>query len=572
MTTFLYILIMILILGVLISLHEAGHLFFAKLFHVYCFDYSIGFGPAFLHVKRKKGETYFSLRVIPLGGYVSMYGEPGVVPDGFATPSSSRSIEGIAKWKKCIILCAGVVVNYLLGLVLILVSTSAFTQYYYGIAYRDSGAEEPSTSLPARDYTPSQAAEALGSAYVPVSFADEYETAFESAKSPDFLSEDYCLFEGTLYYVPATSSTGEKVIKTSNYGPIIDSDITIYNKDGTPYKGLDGNAATYVAVYTPSSGALTSVHGISGDLHLYPAASIDPASVSDLFAKIGVTHFPDVPDPYDYKATNKEFDPSKLDDGDVYFDLDTTLFPLKDGISHFNDSRITVSTRLTVDGKGWSEPGLSLKVVSGRNSAQRAWSQWGEDVSYANVAIIKGIGTLFTTSGWQNASGIVGMTATLTNMNDAATIFYYAGVISINLAFFNLLPFPGLDGWQLLVTIIEAIVNGVKRSRFKKAHSGKRIVDYLPPMKAEEKRKSSQSDRQSSIAAESGVVSYEPIPPSEGKSKDSLAYPVELKEGEVLYVKWRIPAKVKGWFTIVGLSLLFLFAILITVKDVAGLF
>lgn len=36
-------------------------------------------------------------------------------------------------------------------------------------------------------------------------------------------------------------------------------------------------------------------------------------------------------------------------------------------------------------------------------------------------------------------------------------IFYFAGLLSINLAFFNLLPFLGLDGWQLLVTIIEGI-------------------------------------------------------------------------------------------------------------------
>ena len=53
--TILNILIMLVMLGVLISLHEAGHLAMAKLFRVYCFEYSIGFGPAFLHKKRKNG-------------------------------------------------------------------------------------------------------------------------------------------------------------------------------------------------------------------------------------------------------------------------------------------------------------------------------------------------------------------------------------------------------------------------------------------------------------------------------------------------------------------------------------
>lgn len=62
-------------LSALISIHELGHLSMAKLFKVYCFEYSIGFGPALLHKRRKGGETYFSIRAIPFGGYVSMFGE-----------------------------------------------------------------------------------------------------------------------------------------------------------------------------------------------------------------------------------------------------------------------------------------------------------------------------------------------------------------------------------------------------------------------------------------------------------------------------------------------------------------
>ena len=41
------------------------------------------------------------------------------------------------------------------------------------------------------------------------------------------------------------------------------------------------------------------------------------------------------------------------------------------------------------------------------------------------------------------------------------------GMISVNLALFNLLPFPGLDGWQILVEIIEGSVNGIKRIGYK---------------------------------------------------------------------------------------------------------
>ena len=42
---------------------------------------------------------------------------------------------------------------------------------------------------------------------------------------------------------------------------------------------------------------------------------------------------------------------------------------------------------------------------------------------------------------------------------DVATFIYLWGLISVNLAIFNLLPFPGLDGWQLLVLIVEGITH-----------------------------------------------------------------------------------------------------------------
>src|SRR4029077_12821841 len=59
-------------LGVLIVIHEFGHFLFAKLSGVGVLTFSVGFGPK-LWVK-KKGETEYTLRAIPLGGYVKMVG------------------------------------------------------------------------------------------------------------------------------------------------------------------------------------------------------------------------------------------------------------------------------------------------------------------------------------------------------------------------------------------------------------------------------------------------------------------------------------------------------------------
>ncbi len=69
----LNILIFIFVLGVIILLHEGGHFFFAKRAGILCHEFSIGMGPT-LYQKRK-GETVYAIRAIPIGGYVSMAGE-----------------------------------------------------------------------------------------------------------------------------------------------------------------------------------------------------------------------------------------------------------------------------------------------------------------------------------------------------------------------------------------------------------------------------------------------------------------------------------------------------------------
>ena len=70
----IYALIMfIIVLGVIILLHEGGHFFFAKKAGILCHEFAIGMGPV---VKtKKKGETSYSIRAIPIGGFVSMAGE-----------------------------------------------------------------------------------------------------------------------------------------------------------------------------------------------------------------------------------------------------------------------------------------------------------------------------------------------------------------------------------------------------------------------------------------------------------------------------------------------------------------
>ena len=69
----LSMLIAVLVLGLMIFVHELGHFIVAKLVGVGVLEFSIGFGRQLW--RKRKGETHYALRLIPLGGYVRMFGD-----------------------------------------------------------------------------------------------------------------------------------------------------------------------------------------------------------------------------------------------------------------------------------------------------------------------------------------------------------------------------------------------------------------------------------------------------------------------------------------------------------------
>lgn len=113
--TLLTILLFFLFLSLVIVIHELGHFLTAKAFGVYCHEFSVGMGP--LVAQKQIGETRFSIRAIPMGGYVAMAGE-SEIPGAPELPKE-RTLVGIAKWKRAIVLSAGVVLNILLAYVIL---------------------------------------------------------------------------------------------------------------------------------------------------------------------------------------------------------------------------------------------------------------------------------------------------------------------------------------------------------------------------------------------------------------------------------------------------------------------
>ncbi len=110
--TIFYILAAVLMFGVMITVHEAGHFFAARLFKIPVREFSIGFGPQLLKWKRKKHDTLFFLRAIPLGGYCAFYGEDDVTGESKSDPRAFGK-QGI--WKRLLTILMGPVMNFILA-------------------------------------------------------------------------------------------------------------------------------------------------------------------------------------------------------------------------------------------------------------------------------------------------------------------------------------------------------------------------------------------------------------------------------------------------------------------------
>ena len=127
----------VIVLGVLIFFHELGHFLFAKWCGVGVIEFAVGFGPKLW--SRRFGETIYSLRAIPLGGFVRMVGEsPELLGadaklDAPADPIEQRLLEDRNKWfvlkgvlPKSAIVLAGPGFNFLLAILLGIVSFWTF--------------------------------------------------------------------------------------------------------------------------------------------------------------------------------------------------------------------------------------------------------------------------------------------------------------------------------------------------------------------------------------------------------------------------------------------------------------
>jgi len=487
--------------GVLITIHELGHLITAKMFKVYCSDFSIGFGYKILKIvrddpdekknslfwfksKNKKRETNFSIGIVPLGGYVAMLDADEDETIKVKPELKGRSVEDITYWKKIIVFLAGVFMNFVLAWLIFFISASCFEQKKADtinvVMTTNSAALKSSVTLDEEGLIPFEVSS-------PTLDSDHNLKDFYVLNVNKY-SDDESIYSINNPEYPVTISGN-----LNKYSLIFDSSkLTLNNTDYS-------NCFTLALAEAKTSGTIQYFPVLNDAKTLTTYTFSKDEKISTIKAKI-TKHVAS-----DLSQENKTIST------DVYLhltlDADAKLKTIGFGVfvnSYWN---------------GW-------------NSFAVATNNWAKATDLIGKTLFR---LFYDSSTWNSVGGPVAIFTQTTSILTDYPFYVYLNtwaVISVNLAIFNLLPFPGLDGWQVLVCLIEWVVNGVKGSK---------------------KNKNKEIKRSMELTSETKEVNV-----GEKRKAD--------------FNCWKFPPKVKNVISYIGLGLLFIVAILIFVKDVMGLF
>lgn len=508
------ILLFIIALGILISIHELGHLIAAKSFNVFCIEYSIGMGPKIFRKKKKNGETYFAIRAIPLGGYVSMVGEETTPEMTEVAVPKERSLVGISRWKKVIIFSAGVIMNFILAYVIFLMSYLCFP-------------------------TLNEDRFAINLATVSDSTQVANKISLENGETLD--TDSLILIKGktisyTYKYFDENDNSKEKSVRVN----VLESDPILYN---------DKN---YILVLDTSSFAGYNDLDYSKFFKFYEYQEINsssiPSNISNLVVYNGTDNKLPENTTYYLPILNEYGNPNELS----IKNSETIKASLTLGDYEDSSKICKAIFKYSKDSEGNIEKlGLSINAefnYLGYNSFAKAGETWGESAALISQSLAK----LFIgdKESWSSVGGPVAILSQTTTILKNYPFYVYLqtrGTISVNLGLFNLIPFPGLDGWQILVEIVEGVVNLFMKPFKKKKNKNSSINEGKEENKEEVVSEIDASSNQTIVVGKQTKL--------EEKDED-----------------WKIPPKVKNIVSSIGLILLFGLMIVILFKDIFTLF
>ena len=427
----LSIIVFIICLSIVVCLHELGHLIAAKASNVYCHEFSIGFGPCiykhkFKHkVKNKKqiltddiplyeaeneneadkkeyveGETTFSIRALPLGGYVAMAGENDAESDANFIVPKERTLEGVNHFKQLCIMLAGIAMNFILAWLLFFCCFAFCTQQKGNYSSNTINVVEK--------------------------INDKNSAVYDAGlKSGD--------------YIVSVTQTYSKLQVLEN---------NVFNESTETVEFKNENLTSYLSYVDDKTSGY--VYEYSKDCISYAVQDITSRRWQDRnnVDKYYQDEFQNWKKFYAGANSTRDFDISykETEDGEIkHVKFTSKTSEVTDGNeSYYVFDKIGI------------EPTITKYKVGFVNAFKVATDTFNR--YFVNIYV--SLGSLFTPQGWKSVGGIISVYKVSASGFTSGSIGYFItlwGFISLNLGCFNLLPFPGLDGWQALIAIIESV-------------------------------------------------------------------------------------------------------------------
>lgn len=462
----LTILLAILIFGLLIFIHELGHFVVARLCGVKILEFALGMGPKILSVRSKKSGIVYSIRLFPIGGFVSMLGEDGM--QGIQGPSDQpeekqdkdtdlliNDLNEINKqsdepelppepdpelakqaycnqsvWKRILISIAGPFMNVLLGFLLMLVMVLV------------SGPSAMATTRVAGFYVTYTADESYAGFQ-----KGDYLYSYLDAEGNEIRLLSYDQFTG-LVSGSGTDGVDIVVMRLSEDGMNVD------------FVTLSNVLLDETQLSTAFEASLSSKNGIpnGGD-----GSEKQGLQVNDVILKVNSTRVHTYHE-LGYEIMNQGYKPLRLTvlrDGKKIV-VENVVVPT------YVDSGVTFGD---LDFIVYREDNVGIGTVLRHT--------WFRSLSTVKMVYDSLGGLASGRYGMEAVSGPVGITKTISDVaqtGSSLNILYLIIVISINLGVMNLLPLPAFDGGHIFLYLIELI----RRKPLKREVEG--IINFVGVM------------------------------------------------------------------------------------------
>ena len=409
LTTIALILIGVLLFELIIFIHEFGHFITAKKSGIKVNEFSLGMGPKIFSFG--KGETKYSLRIFPIGGFCAMEGEDEESPE-------PRAFNNAKVWKRMIVVIAGAVMNIILGFVLMFVV----------VVQQDAYSSTEVQSFPATSFS-----------------------SCTGLQSGDVIKE----ING---YGISTSMDFNYPISTAELKTVDGSTLEIYKED------CGNNLYNMAVSLVQDKNNKLSDEQVSKVNELLSKSTneiVKAKSKEDAFS-VYENYYKEINDACgikDYKVEKiVEKETRKRYTADILVERNGEEMLLK------NVQFFTYTT------KDNSDPQVSIDfyVKPIEKTFGSVISQTFKQTISTCKMIYASLGGLLTGKfGLKDMSGPIGIASAVTTvaseslssgfMSAVNSIIYVMMIITVNLGLFNMLPFPALDGGRFVFLIIEAI-------------------------------------------------------------------------------------------------------------------